>query len=509
MQFVAKCILLGLCVPVAGAQMSVTGKVVDSLTGAPVAGAEIRINLTEKTQNSVASDSTGAFQISGVVASGGTVVVIAPGYITRGAEITYAAGAHQAYSMIQMVPEAVIVGRVTNADGHPMIDAAVCAMRYTLVKGARIPARERCVATKSGGMYRLGQLPAGRYYVRVGQLDPQSRLRSNWDARDVPTMHPDLLQAASGETHSGVDIRVDRRDGVSVSGKLLGIRAPGDLNVSLQSADMVELVSWMKSVIAPDGSFRFPHVAPGDYVLKYGSPLPKPGQVWGEMPVRVGSSPMEGLQFPVQPAQFREITGTVNMPDGSSPGRLQIILAATYPGSHIREPYRGGGTTTDDAGAFKLSVLPGRYDIEVRPVMVEGGVAPFGLPLESANWGGDDVAVAGFDVAGATPTPLRITLPASMAAVNGHVVGEDGRGITRATLLLAPVNGQRAIDATSSLLGNFHFSVPAGDYFVYAQRDVNRAGTLEDAEYLRAHATDRPVFHAVAGSNAPLELKVH
>jgi hypothetical protein len=139
--------------------------------------------------------------------------------------------------------------------------------------------------------------------------------------------------------------------------------------------------------------------------------------------------------------------------------------------------------------------------------MVPGGVGTAYLPVSKAEWSGLDVTATGLDLAAAPSGPLRITLAANIATIHGRVLDWLRQPATLAALLFVDdAHGTRTAFASAGLLGGFQVYLAAGDYRVYALRDINAEGTFESAAYLAQHANDFPILHAVGGVNSPLDL---
>lgn len=494
------------------AQITVEGEIVDSTTGAPIAGAQVVLNNADAAKPTATTDSAGHFRLTGSLPPGAPLLVSHAGYIMSGPQVHYEPGANSVNVRLELVPEAVISGELEDADGFSVAGAAVCAVQYGLVKGQRIPQREQIGISGSLGEYRIANLPPGRYYVRAAARN------SNWDARYSLTYYPgtpdpresDLVVVHTGQQRGDVNIRLAKSEGVSLTGRVLtpaGARAPRQ--VSLQTQDFVDLTTFTYAAAEPDGSFLFRHVHPGDYTIRYlaGSNPPKAGELWAEQAIQVGSGDVSRVTLALQPATLQDVSGSLVFQDSSRPAPLSILLIGTYPGTHVTALYRTASTMSSVDGSFVVrGLLPGHYDIAVRPFILNVGT-PY-LPLLSAQLGSQEVAESGFDIGDTPPATLRIMLSTNAVPVSGRIVDAAGRPAARAALLFVATPGDKSTYTSTGLLGNFNLFLLAGDYRVYALPDLNLPGTFDNPAYLAAHANDFPPVHVAAGVNPPINLKL-
>ena len=320
------------------AQITVEGDVVDSTTGAPIAGAQVAFNTADAAKPIATTDLAGHFRLTGSLPSGETLLVRHLGFIMSGPQVHYELGANYVKVRLELVPEAVISGKLEDEDGFSVAGAAVCAVRYSLVKGQPIPQREQLAISDGLGEYRIAGLPPGRYYIRAAARD------SNWDSRYSPEFYPgtpdpresDLVVVHTGQQRGDVNFHLTKSEGVSLAGRVLtpaGAHAPRQ--VTLQRQDFVDLTTFTYTPVEPDGSFLFRHVHPGSYTLRYlaASNSPKAGELWAEQAIQVGSSDVRGVTLALQPATLQDVSGALVFQDSSKPAPLSVLLIGTYPGT--------------------------------------------------------------------------------------------------------------------------------------------------------------------------------
>ncbi len=193
---------------------TIQGQAVDTLTGAPVAGAAIRI-LPDNPDYASISDRNGRFVFKNIPAGNHRIVGAKQGYLedTKGLDIDTAADTSPEPIQYRMAPAAVIIGRVIDDEGRPMRGARVQALEDDDQGGERkmLP-RGNSSVTNDRGEFRLFWLDPGTYHVVVS-MPPPTRpaigyLPSNPEAGFVTTYYPgtadvneaEWVRAGSGET---------------------------------------------------------------------------------------------------------------------------------------------------------------------------------------------------------------------------------------------------------------------------------------------------------------------
>jgi hypothetical protein len=154
------------------ADLTVSGRVTDASTGAPVRGALIQLD--ERGPRAIA-DSTGAFQLRGVVAGRHNVTVTRFGYSTIQQDVVVSVPPTALELVMEPSPltlpgidvvgaEVDLVGSVRDAvTGAPIAWASL----FLTPNAVRAEARG---ATGVDGVFRLDGVPTGRYLLRVQQV---------------------------------------------------------------------------------------------------------------------------------------------------------------------------------------------------------------------------------------------------------------------------------------------------------------------------------------------------
>jgi hypothetical protein len=508
-----KIAILTICFSTALAAQTVEGGVYDRLTGAPLAG--VSVSQTAGVNSvTVRTDASGHFRF---LAQAFGLHAARAGYLPR----TVSSHTGAATVRIELTPESIVAGKLEDEDGFPVERAQVQVTRYQSVNGERKLLIVGWAQSDDRGEYRIGNLPAGRYYVRVNGGDAR-----NWDARYVSQyfgggLEPSndhVVELAAGEERKGVDVRLTKYEGVTLTGRVEGTSG-GQFARQVTLSGSGDPWSYYSAVVrSSDGNWTIRHVPPGNYTLRYqsGTYPPKAGDLLAETAVKVEDRDLPGLLLTPHQAQAVDVEGRI-VAAGGEPGRWQIALRGAT----------GQGQTahSNEDGTFVLKgLLPGHYDMQILPEnRGQAGImnpssfplsAKLGSPLSamlgsplSAKLGEKEVLRSGFDVDSTPPGVLRIALGKPIG-IAGTVVDPQGQPIAGATLFFRSdqPGGQGVAVAGDS--GVFHSTLnAAGDYHVYMAADVSDlANQGGEDEYLKAHAQDFPVLHVVEGRNPPVTL---
>src|SRR5271165_222554 len=334
----------------------------------------------------------------------------------------------------QMLPTAIITGRVLDEDGEPMGGVAVGAQRKKPGKG---PQRETVGVERTNdlGEYRLSGLFPGQYsivalpppdardYENSHEHGPEEAAEVKPDTRYLPTYYPgttDGTQASPITLHAGDEMPISLTLVPSrtyrVRGMLTGV-SPGQ-------KPMVELVAKTGDAIRPgdikpDGQFEIVGVAPGSYIARAFSGSEAQGES-ARSEVTVVAADVDGVKLvPVQPFT---LSGHLRF-EGQLPKDFTNFSVYLQPKGESEDQGffidMGGGRNAplDRAGNFHwTNVNPGDY-----VVYLTGGdgtdhfVKSVTLGTHSAD--------AGFRVSG--PATLEVVVSSKGATVEGVVVDKD------------------------------------------------------------------------------------
>jgi protocatechuate 3,4-dioxygenase beta subunit len=414
----------------------VRGTVSDG-TGAPLADVSVRLDPISPVaatqafgprpsywQNSVTTDDRGRYEIGGI-APGRYVASVSATLTTLPASMTQIDSAGQASLRASGLPALAMGGR-----GLPPV--------------ARL-----------GDLFATANSPA----VSFDGPAPADRRRL---ARTT-TLHPDatsltdatVITLRTGETRSGIDIRMQPVSAVPVSGT---IRTPdGPLPhfaVHLIPADVVGTALERRhetavTVADGTGTFTFPAVAPGRYVAAGWrlqpsaigpGPLPAEPALWGRVPVTVGDAPLDAVDVVLQPGAA--LRGRVIF-DGAQPaplpGRTQTALGTAFePAWPLAIMWANRiGVRVAPSGEFVTQALPPG---PLLPNFAAPLASLAGWSLESATLNGRDLAVSPLMLEGKDVTDIVVTLTDRPAEISGLITTADGRPAPSALVITFPAD---------------------------------------------------------------------
>jgi hypothetical protein len=445
------------------------------------------------------------------------------GYVDLQQQVLAKPGESAASVRIELTPQAVIFGKLTDEDAFPVADVMVEVQRYRLVDGRMQLGTVGYARSNDRGEFRAANLAAGRYYLR---LNTAMGDLSIWDPRYLPQFFPGTLDARdngvievkAGEQH-GIEFHVVKQTGSTVAGRVL---APGGQPWTPAAvAGMVNLLPnisirvnsptasyTVRSIQAQhDGTFSLPQIPPGTYLMeaRVGSDL----QALQE--IQVGSSDQRDIVLTLRVPKPADLSGTVVLEGNAKPGAYAIGLRAMMgpPLSAI----------SNEDGTFVVKgVLPGHYNVMVSPdmsrisnaaeMMRRGARMPaFGHPV-SARYGDREVLQGGFDFDGTSTDSLLIHLVAATAILSGQLLNAGGQPLASgAVLFQGDAPGHRSLIQTQPD-GTFQTALPSGKYHVYAVADPGQVQSLDDPAYLKAHDSDFPLLQVAEGKNPSVTLRL-
>ena len=174
------------------------GQVVAADTGTPIRRAQVRVSAQNVREARITiTDGQGRFEIRDLAAGRYTLTASKGGFVTlqygqrrpgeSGTPLDLGEGQALDKLLVGLPRGSVIGGRITDEFGEPLVNAAVTALRYAFVGGARrlVPAGVRDTTDDQGG-YRLFGLPPGDYLVSA----TLRAARSPIPAAICPDTHP-------------------------------------------------------------------------------------------------------------------------------------------------------------------------------------------------------------------------------------------------------------------------------------------------------------------------------
>ena len=443
-----------------------------------------------------ATDAAGHFEASmpGAVAYS-LLSVSRAGFIPAGWVVPNNPKAPRPPERVPLVLEAVISGKVLDADGLPAEGAWVEMLRYSFTADGRKLIREGGAPVDDLGEYRIFNAYPGLYYLRVV---PSGKI-AQWDSRYIPeyylgTLEPlseNRVRVEAGQEQHGIDFQLARHEGITISGHVVMPEAVPAAPIVLLGSVEDNLNPPRTLMLDPaDGSFVARHVPPGTWTLRAmaGSGQLRPGDFLAERTYKVGDTDIRDVVLAPRVIEPQDVTGKVIFEGGMQPHAVAVGLR--------RNTGQVNSARTGDDGSFVIhGVLPGHYRIDVQATNSDSvaGVNP-GFTV-SARLGDREALRHGFNLDGTPPGPLQITVTEAVAILEGRLVDKNGLPVAGGRVMV--YGDWCRLAATTDRDGAFRFDhLYRGEYRVVPLG--RNDGNPED--------TDVPPVEIVEGKNPPLVL---
>jgi Carboxypeptidase regulatory-like domain len=383
---------------------------------------------------------------------------------------------------VTMTRGGVITGRVTNANGEPVIAVAVTAIRVRDAEGApaRVgyPSRQRF--TNDRGVYRIYGLTPGTYVVAANRRDNNFSPGPAPYDDELPAYHPAAttradaaeIKVGAGVEITGVDIRYGGGRGHTVSGVVSGgkgiVTRPA---VSVQLFGAHGELSANSAYIRPgddNRGFAFYGLPDGEYIITARSSGADQGLAAAPARITLSGADVAGIEMKLDP--LGSVSGRVvidGLPNSCDPKRKISLdrFLITLMRDDLRAdapPFlRYSGVSNQGVGEngnFTInSVGPGHYRIVARSpdeyLYVKAITASAATPARRgaarvANPAGG-VSQNGFTVRlGEKMAGVTVTFAEGAASLRGKVApdNEGARLPSRLRLHLIPADPKAAED---------------------------------------------------------------
>jgi len=442
--------------------------------------------------DSATTDAQGAFEIMGL--EPGKVRLYALHSEYAGAvseeELEIAAGEPLEGVVLELVKGGGAYGTVEDGYGRPLPGTVVFAMspnRMAPDRGGNIPGGLYEAGTDKNGEYKIENMVAGSYIFVVTRGDAQLNIMSF-----LGNMNFDLVTIPKGRSIR-YDIVDDNASGCRVYGIVYDGGEPvrrGAVTALSFESDNIIGVDFKLARIRSDGSYEFPGLKSGDYILN----------VQG-----VGREIRMDLDVPDQP----ELQFDLHLPEGGVEG--EVVAAETGApvsratvflrpldqpefsgmlGSLIASRGVSEEDSTDSEGRFAFErVAPGEYELLVRPGRRGGEDAPLLAAAEPQT-------IEVFD--GRIERGIKVVLPTALT-IEGMVVDSTGAPIASANIAGARkgTRDPRPLRTKSNEDGSFVLSpVAVGTYALSCTATDHSAATPLEVEVTEAGGEARIVLEA-------------
>jgi protocatechuate 3,4-dioxygenase beta subunit len=462
----------------------VSGRVLRADTGGALPKATVTLRRIDgRRENYVArTDSNGAFRFLEVDPGAYRLEAVRNGYVRQvygqrgggpGIALRVDAGQKLDGLELRLGRAGVISGTITDEDNEPVEGVLVRAQRVRFSPGGRQQVTTaRSTTTDDLGNYRLPGLAPGFYYVMAAGREGVS-VGSETPYGYAPTYYPGVaeresahrVQVTAGEEARGVDIAVQSRPTLTISGVIVDnaprIRGYG---IGFTSGGSTAL-----RTARADGSFELRGIEPGEYTLTAITYLEDGRQRRAHQRIHVGNADLRVVMEIGQPAEVR---GEVRIEDTTriSLRGLRVFLQPEIESSPL------GGASVEEGGRFVIrDVAEGRYSFEIAG-------APEEAYLESARCGGEDFTGQPMELSkGQVREDCVLTLRSDAVHVTG-VVLREAEPVAGAVVVLIPVERERRKKprhtgtAQTDANGGFVMrGVIPGEYFAFAVEPTDDA----------------------------------
>jgi hypothetical protein len=408
----------------------------------------------------------------------------------------------------------VITGRVTDADGQPVMEQIKLAVIDETTNEAEVdprrqysPQRWFMYATDDRGIYRIYGLPAGRYIVSVGAAEGEA-VYSRKGRYNVQTFHPGvtdktkatILELKEGGEVTGADIKLGLASQTyTASGRIVDADTGKPISVAVANygttkGNTKEITSSGSGLLANSkGEFKISSLAPGHYFVF--ASFDEGVDSYSDLTTfEITNGDVTGLV--VKTHRGHSISGTVSIEGTNDPETLaslsQLQLYAADAGNS-RYPRRNLTAKVAPDGSFRISgVQPGNVHISLVHGLVHRKLSVVRIERNGV------VQAKGIEVlANENPSDIQIILAKAVGVVRGQLNFIDGSMPDDVTLLVNArrvdenvfaYGGQEGVDAKGRfkfenlLPGEYEINVSMmSEKFVMTDKNKRRAFELKQA----------------------------
>jgi protocatechuate 3,4-dioxygenase beta subunit len=520
----------------------VSGRVMNTTHGEPVAGATVTLRGLDEGPAQTYITETGAdgrFSIANMVPGTYEPRPSKPGYEQRMPDhfatakdfppVTVEAGKAAEPIELRLIPDGVIAGRVVDSDGDPVRRASVEAEQYGYAGGKKQLRTVRGAQTDDRGEYRLYHLAPGKYWLHVQpgsrrnlpqlrqmpgsvqwqNMPPQTGLAPAYYPGSPDVNHATELQLAPGAELGGVDMRLTPERLYSIRGRV-ALEA-NNHNYSVFAQSLSVSMNRNGFPMRMDGDhYELMSLPPGRYaVIGQAFPMPQPGQQpspqqqnnqrqYARQTVEVVDRDVDNIDLTFEPGAI--IKGVVKAEGSAS---VKDVVNVNLNPDDSGAMMFGAGTRVESDGTFMLQTAPGVYNVRANGRMVyvktvmNGKEALPDRKIDTARLSGE----------------LTLVVSNDFGKVEGTVMDDEGKPVFNANVTL--ISDQRQSDwqerfrsGLTKADGKFTIpSVQPGEYRVFAWLGVEQ-GAPQDVEFRKPYEDRAAVMKVEPNGKQAIDLKV-
>jgi Carboxypeptidase regulatory-like domain len=468
-----------------------SGTVVNSMTGEPIARALVRANGV--VQRSVFSDGEGRFEIDGLQRAQVIVSVQKPGYVSASGapSASVQVGSNSTGLVLKLSPQSAIYGRIVDASGQPLEHVPVRLTARSLRDGRRVWEQRGMTDSDEDGRFRFPNLMPGTYYASAGPLEGQTDLLAMSHilaAGEKPKSgFPHVYYPGVAELASAVPIQLTPGQQVEadfsfsavpvyqVSGAIAGHLPEQGVGLEVFTASG-DNISVPINFNMETGAFKIDGIPAGSYIVRA---ISQDGlqPTRGEARINVAAN-LEDVRVVLAPAVSIAVNARMesrlasrgNAEAGNARGWGPISVRLLPADPNTAEVF----STVEQRDGRPVMTLrnvdPGTYTVELMPQ------PPW--YVQSATYGQTNVMLDDISVSIGQSYPMDIVLRDDSASLTATVKSSDAGGAPPATVIVVPQAGGKIAPRVVRASGSFSvYALAPGDYLVFA------FDSIDDLEY--------------------------
>ena len=517
-------------VPQDAAKARLEGQVLNSVTSEPLRKTRLtlRMNAAAATGQrqqqpaststyTVTSDASGKFEFANVDPGDYQLTIRRDGFANlvlgtknaaRKAEpILLGAGDRKSDFLVRLIPYGTITGSILDEDGDPIRGMAIAAMTYRYTTQGRELQEVRTALSNDLGEYRIFDVPAGKYFLKVGQrnvhLNDSAESAEAYSSVYYPGF-PQVSGAIPQEVAPGGQLRnfnfnLRKVRYATIRGRVIAPPNATNVDAGMMIVSENSSSSTSGSTTGKDFHFEFFGVAPGPLFL-VGSYVLNGQRHSTSLPIEVGGSDIDGIEL--RPLPPTELGGQVRIAGETTvkPSQLQLTLDAPGRGNY--------NAAMQEDGTFTFrGVAPAPYRVTVGKMQQ--------LYIKSIHWGTTEITDTPLDITGGVPprTELSVVLGADGGQLEGVVTNEKGEPCESVTVTLIPAGGHRSRPfykfPTTDAAGKVTIrGIAPGTYKVLAWDKVDNNAVMYDPDFLHAYESYAQTVEILPGAKKTLDLKL-
>jgi hypothetical protein len=357
---------------------SVSGKI--TIKGKPAVGVLVAAsdarNDASIRRNRARTDQTGSYRITNLPAATYQMYPLTPALVPANESdaIVVAEGEHVVDVNLELVPGAVITGRITDSDGEPLIGERVSIRPVSESFPRSSLALTRIYSTDNTtddrGVYRAFGLPGGKYQISVGRSysgigDSRQYFKETFYPSVTDATKATIVEVTEGSEVNQIDIVVGRP---VVTFKVAGLIVDGETGKPLpnirfgvgQTIDVGDQGTSRTSSVGPNatnanGEFRLGNLEPGKYTIFTasvdGGPTPT-----ASLSFQIVDRDLTGLI--IKTVKSGSLSGVVNVEGSEVPDNIFTSLRLCVSESRTDSAFTGSRTAiVNQDGTFRIDGL--------------------------------------------------------------------------------------------------------------------------------------------------------